>query len=90
MTTTHPHQGNTTTNTETGPTRRPWVAALRSETMRVYLLTVPWVWLASASTGALVWSLTGQADHYQSVRPPVCAGQEGCVPQSSPSPEGAK
>lgn len=54
--------------------------------MRVYVGTIPWVWLATAAAGTVTWNLaTERAEDKASVQAPVSAGQEGYVPQSSPS-----
>lgn len=71
-----------------GPPARPWAACLHAGMMRVYLRTVPWVWLATATAGAFTWQATvDRAEDWASLPAPVSAGQEGCVPQSSPNRE---
>lgn len=76
------------TTREVGPAARPWAASLHAEMMRVYLRTVPWAWAATAAAGLLTWDMTtDRAEDWASPPAPVSAGQEGCVPQSSPSGE---
>ncbi|GAB2747672.1 hypothetical protein [Nocardioides pakistanensis] len=76
---------------EVGPSVRPWAACLHGGMMRVYLRTVPWVWAVTAAAGLLTWDLTAdRAEDWASLPAPVSAGQEGYVPQSSPSGEVAE
>lgn len=83
--------GATGHRTGVGPAARPWAACACAGMMRVYLRTVPWVWLATAAAGVLTWDLTAdQAEDWASLPAPVSAGQEGYVPQSPPSGEVAE
>ena len=73
---------------QVGPSARPWAVCLHAGMMRVYLRTVPWVWLTTTAAGLLTWQATsGRAEDWASLPGPVLAGQTGYVPQLSPSGE---
>lgn len=79
---------------EVGPAARPWAGAWSAGMMRVYLRTVPWVWVATAVAGSLTWqAATDRAEDYVSVPGSKQASDlhvYWSVPQTSPSGEGSE
>ena len=63
-----------------GPAARAWGRLASANTMRVYVWTIPWVWLATAAAGLLAWQVQAGPDSRSSASLCSGAGQTACPP----------